>query len=390
MNATQQQEPARHRAEDPNDHRYYPDDEIELMDYLLVIWKWKYIILLGTFSFALAAAIISFMQPQMHRSNIVLKPETFKIDSGRYNNGKKVFISSVEMIKNLIENDLKYKILDYIKSSNNTNLSNSLDFQVDIPKASNTINVSLVSALADEGTTKLNYLIKALLAEYANNVKSIQEGFEKNIEAKKREIAELLFKEKRDKAAKKREIAELLFKEKREIAKIEKYQQELSEIESKIKLLQESKDNSQSKEYFLNKLSIENDYRNTFQKYFELNENAKFNLYKIQKDIINVSKELETFEKGKNNIQNDSNYGKRLSDTQKSIAIISKEIEKLEKEKLNIPNIQIIQPPVTTEIPKTIKTQRNVVLSSVLGLVMMLLVSFFIEYSSKYKDRKSR
>ena len=380
MNATQQQEPARHRAENPNERRYYPEDEIELMDYLLVIWKWKYIILAGTLGFALVAAIISFMQPTMYRSNIVLKPETFKIDSGRYDNGKKVFISSVEIIKILIENDLKYKILDYIKSSNDTNLSNSLDFQVDIPKDSNIINVSLDSTSADEGTTKLNFLIKALLAEYANKVKPIQEGFEKNIEAKKREIAELLFKEKR-------EIAELLFKEKREIAKIEKYQQELSEIESKIKLLQESKDNSQSKEYFLNKLSIENDYRNTFQIYFELNENAKYNLYKIQKDIINVSKELEKLEKGKNSIQDDINYGKRFYDIKKNIAKISKKIENLEKEKLNIQNIQVIQPPITTEIPKNNKIKRNVTLSSVLGLFMMLFLSFFLEYLKNYKKR---
>lgn len=32
----------------PDEPRYYPEDEIELMDYLLVIWKWKYLILVGT------------------------------------------------------------------------------------------------------------------------------------------------------------------------------------------------------------------------------------------------------------------------------------------------------------------------------------------------------
>ena len=51
------------------------EDEIELMDYLLVLWKWKYIILAGTFVFALVAAIISFIswkqQPTMYRTNIV-------------------------------------------------------------------------------------------------------------------------------------------------------------------------------------------------------------------------------------------------------------------------------------------------------------------------------
>ncbi len=102
MNATQQQEPARHRAEKPNDHRYYPEDEIELMDYLLVIWKWKYIIIAGTLAFAFAAAIISFMtwkqQPQMYRTNIAFKPGILKLDG----TGNKVFIDTPENIKTLI------------------------------------------------------------------------------------------------------------------------------------------------------------------------------------------------------------------------------------------------------------------------------------------------
>ncbi len=456
MNATQQQEPARHRAEKPNDHRYYPDDEIELMDYLLVIWKWKYIILAGTFGFALVAALISFMQPTMYRSNIVLKPETFKIDSGRYDNGKKVFISSVEIIKILIENDLKYKLLDDIKSSNRTNSPTTLEFLVDIHKDSNNINVSLESASVEDGTDKLNYLIKTLPTVFANKTKLVRERYEEKIELKKNKIAafhaeienikrnyldqieqkKTLLAELKEKEViarkeidntillKKYELDELSFKEKMINTKIKKYQQELSDIDAKIKLLQDSKDISQNNEYMLTKLSIENDYRNTFQKYFELNENAKYslfgiqkkitelskeitnlkktkdnikadpflqpNLYKIQKDIINVSKELEKLEKGKNNIPNDNNYGKRISDTQKNIAKLSKEIEQLEKKKLNIQAIQILQPPITTEISKTNKTKRNVILSSITGLFLMLFLSFFVEYISKHKRRANK
>ena len=456
MSATQQQEPTRHRADNPNEHRYYPEDEIELMDYLLVIWKWKYLIIAGTLAFALTAAIISFItwkqQPTMYRTSIVLKPGILKIDE----TGNKVFIDTPENIKALIENDLKYKVLDNIKTSNNTNLSNSVDFQVDIPKSSNTINVSSVSAFANEGTTKLNYLIKALSTEFANKIKFKQEGYEKEIDSKKVKIAvfqtetenfkksylnqielkktslanlkkkEVMVRKEIDNTIQliKYELDELSFKEKMMKAKIEKYQQELSDIEVNKKLLQESKDNSQSKEYFLKKLSMENDYRNTFHKYFELNEIAKYNLfelqkiistvskeikdlektksnikadpylqpnlYKIQKDIINVSKELEKLEKEKNNIQNDSNYGKRLSDTQKNIAKISKEIEELEKEKQNIQNIQIIQPPVTTEIPKNIKIKRNVSISSIMGFFLMLFISYFGEYLSKHKKRMDR
>ena len=36
------------------------EDEIELIDYLLVIWKWKYLIIIGTLVFGFSAAIISF------------------------------------------------------------------------------------------------------------------------------------------------------------------------------------------------------------------------------------------------------------------------------------------------------------------------------------------
>ena len=124
-----------------DEHKYYPEDEIELMDYLLVIWKWKYLILAGTLAFTLVAAIISFVywkqQPTMYRTNIVLQPGILKIDE----TGNKVFIDTPENIKALITNDLKYKISDYIKSLSNPNLSTSLDIRADIPKDSNTINV---------------------------------------------------------------------------------------------------------------------------------------------------------------------------------------------------------------------------------------------------------
>ena len=88
----------------------YYDDEIELIDILLVIWKWKNVILAGTLAFGIAAAIISFIalkqQPVMYRTSIVLKPGIVKIDE----NDKKVFIDTPDNIKNLIENDLKFNI----------------------------------------------------------------------------------------------------------------------------------------------------------------------------------------------------------------------------------------------------------------------------------------
>ncbi len=135
--------------------------------------------------------------------------------------------------------------------------------------------------------------------------------------------------------------------------KIKKYEKELSDIEAKRKLLKERRDNSPSREYFLNKLSVENDYLNTFQIYFKENENAKIDLFELQK---------KTNE-------------------------LPKEIAKLEKEKQKIQIIQIVQPPITTELPKINKIRRNLTLSSVAGFFSMLFLSFFLEYLSNYKKR---
>ena len=154
--------------------------------------------------------------------------------------------------------------------------------------------------------------------------------------------------------------------------------------------MENNKDISQSKEYFVNKLSLENDYRNTFQKYFEINENAKLNLFDLQQKIAALSNELKSFKKTKNNIKIDPALQQNLYNIRKEIVKTTKDIETLEKEKPNIQNIQIIQPPVTTELPKSNKIMRNLVLSAVAGLFLMLFLSFFLEYLKNYKRRTDK
>ena len=65
----------------------------------------------------------------------------------------------------------------------------------------------------------------------------------------------------------------------------------------------------------------------------------------------------------------------------KQIVTLEREIKELEEEKNNIQTIQILQPPSATILPvKQIKTKRNVLnvlLASIVGLFLMLFVTFF-------------
>ena len=50
------------------------EDEIELIDILRVIWKWKYFILAGTVLCGLIAAIISLNMSKIYSTDMVLRP----------------------------------------------------------------------------------------------------------------------------------------------------------------------------------------------------------------------------------------------------------------------------------------------------------------------------
>ena len=75
------------------------EDEIELIDILRVIWKWKYFILAGTLLCALIAAIISFNMTKIYSIDMVLRPGILSVGP----EGKNVYIDSPQSIKGLID-----------------------------------------------------------------------------------------------------------------------------------------------------------------------------------------------------------------------------------------------------------------------------------------------
>ena len=49
--------------------------EVELADILRVIWKWKYIILTGTFLAMIVTAVLGLSRPQIYLGETVIQPE---------------------------------------------------------------------------------------------------------------------------------------------------------------------------------------------------------------------------------------------------------------------------------------------------------------------------
>jgi len=181
MNENHQTQTVSHKVE-------HYEDEIALIDILRVIWKWKYLILIGTAVCALLAAIISFSMPKIYRINMALQPGIVSINK----TGQKVHIDSSNNIKTIIETNLLHnEIMKYFQKSHSINLSNLPKFKVTIQKGSNIVKVSHETEHIDSGINILKALVEALQEIYEEIIKIYWDKYDKEIQSKKAEIAVL-------------------------------------------------------------------------------------------------------------------------------------------------------------------------------------------------------
>jgi len=155
------------------------EDEIELIDYLRVLWKWKWLIIGGTLLCILAAAIYGFTSPvvKMYKVSALIEidPEA-KLDP-------------VDKIKSMIE----YGIFNQQVQKELSNLQGiakprHLAFEVNIPKGLNILDIAYKTSDADLGKAVLNSLAKRIEENYAEAIEKANENIAYNIELIKKEF----------------------------------------------------------------------------------------------------------------------------------------------------------------------------------------------------------
>jgi capsular polysaccharide biosynthesis protein len=164
------------------------EDEIELIDTLRVIWKWKYLILAGTVVCGLIAAIISLNITKIYTIDMVLRPGMLSFGE----QGKNVYIDSPENIKALIESGMfDNDILDYLKNNNDNNIPEKLRFKVAIPKQSDTIKIQYETSDIKQGIEIQNRLSKLLLKSKAKSIKKTILSYKRTVKNIEKRINEL-------------------------------------------------------------------------------------------------------------------------------------------------------------------------------------------------------
>ena len=164
------------------------EDEIELMDYLKVLWKWKYLILVGTLVCTIGAAVVSLNMTKIYGISTVLQPGILKVTE----DGKAIYIDSAQNIKAAIEtNAVNGKLLKNINTPNKDDLPISAEFKVTIPKGTNALEVLYETPHVNIGVQIMKNLNKLLLERYGALIKSYNQNYDGKIRLQSNEMAKI-------------------------------------------------------------------------------------------------------------------------------------------------------------------------------------------------------
>ena len=345
--AATQSEPARNQTD-------CPEDEIELIDLLRVIWKWKYLIMGGTLVCAIAAMVISSIMPKIYRIETIIRPGILRFSE----DGESVYIDTPANIKALIETGaFGKKILDDLAESNAPDIPRELDFKVTLPKLSSTLKINYDTAHSDQGIAILKLLGRFLMEEYGNLVGYFQNEIDRDINIEKAGIQKISTM-KRSHETNIENIAKRIQELETEVVFINKNTDYLNKERNK--LLSKGKDENNILSVIL--------YSNTIQQNLQLANDYKNEIkdLKLKKET-----ELQQISELENELQ------KRLAET-----------ENLNIKKSNIQNIQIIQNPYSSKYPIKPKKMLTVILTVFVGIFAMIFFAFLLEYISKNKVQK--
>jgi capsular polysaccharide biosynthesis protein len=358
-------------------------NEIELIDYLRVIWKRRWLIVLPTLVLVVAAAVISFLLPRVWEVDAILVPSKFMVqtEQGEF---VEVVVTEPKQIagqinqesyNSQIANSLKLDIkkIPKLRAENlrDTKLVRVWIRDKDIQKARAILN-SLFAILKTELDKKIEVEIKGIDTRIITNQNMIKQkeidiqSGEIEITKTKQEIASghtrlKISEERMDK------IIEEMKSVKDRVAEIEKTQKSA---------LAERKEGADA----LALLLYSNEVQQNMRYHDALDE--KLNTEKLTQE--NLRLDIKSREQAIKQIANQNNKLKN------EIDIIKTDNEYLVERKLRIDYAQLVKPPTSSLYPVFPKKKFLVAVCAVFSLFAFLLLAFFLEYLETQKESRPR
>ena len=376
----------------PNQQPYpqnYPpyEDEINLIDYLRVLWKWKWLIIGGTLICAIVAAIISLQMPRIYEISTVIEPGI----AGVKNDGSFMYIDSVANISGKIDEGIYNRKVE--EALQLDLLKTRIGFKSAIVPKTNVIRITSQwqEGDTDLGVKVVRQLIHLLSGDYGKIFEQKSADYDNQIFMKRSEISKI--------ETQRKDIDKQI---KLNLSKIEKIRNDIKLRQATHKNIKQRKEElvkelkgvkgntekiTQQRDALLKEKNPEKDislllYSTTIQQnaaYFNQLNNQVYDLRTIENQI---GGEVDKLNKNIDDIKTEIerlNLNK-TEGLQTKIDDIKTQINVLNLEKGLISNVKVIQEPEVSLQPVKPKKKQIVLLAGVVALFMFVFLAFFIEY----------
>ena len=338
-------------TEDQSSQQPYPqgyppqyEDEINLIDLLRVLWKWKWLIIGGTVICAIVAAVISLQMPRIYEISTVIEPGIADVkDSGDF-----AYVDSVANINGKINEGIYNRKIE--ETLNLEPLKTKVEFKSAVVKKANVIRVSSQwqEEDTDLGVKVIRQLIRFLSDDYAKIIEQKEGSYNNQIIMKQNEINNM-------ETRKNLQLANLknVGQTKEELLRaIKEVKENVEKVVHQRDLLLENKKAGNSTTLLLYSTTVQQNVT-----YFNQLSNELYDLNAKEEEI---KAKIEEFPE--------------------DMADIKAQINTLNLEKGLISNIKIIQEPEVSRYPVKPKKKQIVLLAGVVALFMFIFLAFFIEY----------
>lgn len=326
------------------------EDEIELIDILRVIWKRKYLIMGGTLACGLIAAIISLSMPKTYMITMILEPVITTIkDNNNF------YIDSPKNIKSVIDSGVFNNDIINLLKKNSKDIPKSLNIKGICLKNSNIIKVQYKTKDIATGLQILNILKDLLLKKYSDKGDLYKKSYENDLIIKRAEIS--------------------------------KYEAEQQTTKNSIINIEKRVDQLKADIKLLNKNTIKLVEKRDIIISAHKNQNSILAVI-LYNNMLQQNFAFVSFYKNETNdcLSQKQQYSLKLKETEENINILKKVISEINLQKDSFQNIQVIQPPNQSNSPVKPKVKLNIVLAILAGGLIMLFISFFVEYVSKFRS----
>ena len=372
-------------------------DEIELMDYLNVIWKKKWLIILPTLFCVIIAGIISFRLPRIWEVDAIIQPSKFFVqnEAGTFS---EVVVVSPKQIAGQI-NQQSYSPL--IAAELNLDIRAFPGLKAENLRDTNLVRVSVRENDTEKAKLILSSLFNHLKTDMDRKIDVEIKGIDTRIEAQENSIKqnELTIKDKLneiklkeiEKNMKSQEILSAVNKVKISEDRGKSILNELKTVKERINEIEKQQKNAfaEKKEgaEALGLLLYSNEIQNNLRYYNTLDEKLSSEKI-IQENLdLQIKAGKEEIRKLDNQIEKVKTEIDKINNTTENI---KNEINLLNEKKGRIDYAQLIKEPTSSLSPVSPRKKLNVLIAGILSLMIFTILAFFLEYIRKNKAKEDK